>query len=169
MIDAITQRLFCRACLTLGTLGFAATALAAAQPAAPGRYSLHAVTCSQPFRLTFDCSDWHGPTRIVALGGYRMALAADTTGRRLMIARVQQAPDSAGLPRNGSDPATLGLAAIDSIGRALAGQGIQLERLQPLTGGRRIRAWLLEFTGDAYTHLAQFTVLEPTRQARQKP
>lgn len=138
-----------------------AAVFAYAPPHASTKLLSDHITCEVPVRLARDCSIWSGATRPIAFGNYRMRLAADHDGRTILMSRLRPEPD-----HNGSDfrptlsMSKAGASAIRLIGSALKDQGIRLQRLQPVHRGRRIDAWILEFSGNAYDYLKQFTVLE---------
>lgn len=140
---------------------FAGKAHAAVQALATDELWLHRITCEQPYRLTQDCSIWHGAVREIAFGGYHMNLAAGPDGRTLLLAGIRHAPDHNGsaFRKRGKDRGELALKVIDRIDAALAGHGIRLERLDPVRHGRRVAAYFLEFSDDAYAVLKQYTVL----------
>ena len=119
------------------------------------------ITCERPVKLAYDCSIWRGATRPIAFGQYRMHVAAGNDGRTILVARLRPRPDH---NRQAFQPSvsmrSAGASAIRLIGSALEDQGIRLERLQPLTRGQHIDGWYLEFSGNAYDYLKQFTVLE---------
>ncbi len=122
------------------------------------------ITCEFPFKLAFDCSNWQGATRPIAVGDYRLKLAAGPRGKTIFVSKVRHGPDHNG-SRFRSRTAmgtreTRSLTAIDLIGRALAAEGIRLERMHPLRRGARIDGYYLEFSANAYDYLKQFTVLE---------
>lgn len=137
---------------------------AAAHAIAPADYGRQAITCEFPVRLSHDCSIWQGPTRPIALGDYRMSMAADDEGRTVFISRLRPGPSHNGdefhrtpdhrWPRHSSRE------AIRQIGAALADRGIRLERTWPARRGRDVTGYFLEFSDNAYDVLKQFTVLE---------
>ena len=104
---------------------------------------------------------WRGATRPIAFGQYRMRVAASNGGRTVLMARLRPGPDH---NRRAFHPSVsirnAGASAIRLIGSALEDQGIRLQRLQPVRRGQRIDGWFLEFSGNAYDYLKQFTVLE---------
>ena len=119
------------------------------------------INCETPIRLAHDCSNWHGATRPIAFGQFRMRVAAGSDGRTILMSRLRPGPDHnrrAFHPRVSIHNA--GARVIHLIGSALEGHGIRLERLQPVKRGQRIDGWFLEFSGNAYDYLKQFTVLE---------
>lgn len=131
------------------------------EPVTASQFVRHQVTCETPVRLAHDCSIWQGATRPIAFGRYRMLLAAGNDGRTILVSRLRARPDHNGNSfSSASSDSTSGAGAIRLIGSALADQGLRLERLQPVRNGRRIDSWFLEFSGDAYNYLKQFTVLE---------
>jgi len=138
----------------------------AAQASIPagGNAAARTLSCEFPVRLTRDCSVWQGATRPIAIGDYRMSLAADRDGRKVLVSRLRPGPDHNGAEfRRTLDrrwPQHSSRDAIGLIGTTLQDHGIRLERSQPLRQGRRIQAYLLEFSANAYEVLKQFTVLE---------
>jgi hypothetical protein len=146
-------------CLALAPAGQAS--LRASGPADP---AANAITCEFPVRLTRDCSIWQGATRPVAIGDYRMTLAADRAGRTVLVTQLRPGPSHNGSEfRLGPDRRWLhhsSAEAIRLIGEALEDRGIRLERTLPVRRGRGIQAYFLEFSDDAYEVLKQFTVLE---------
>lgn len=149
--------------------------VAAVRALGPGDYSGQAMTCESPVRLVQDCSIWRGATLPVAFAGFRMTLAANGDGRRVLVSRLRRGPDHNGsrFRRTAASKARLldAAQAIDLIGAAtLRDRGIRLERVQALGRGRRVAGFFLEFSDNAYDYLRQFTVLEsehwlPKRQA----
>ncbi len=145
-------------------LGLASVGQASIRTSQPDDLASRAISCDFPVRLTHDCSPWQGATRPIAIGDYRMMLAADSRGNTVLIARLRPGPDHNGdeFRRRGhnhwlhhsSDD------AIRLIGTTLEDRGIQLERAQPVRCGRRVQAYVLEFSDNAYEVLKQFTVLE---------
>lgn len=132
---------------------------------APSRASgdLHRgkLTCDIPFRLARDCSIWAGATRSIAFGDYRMRLAADDSGRTILVAGLRPGPDhNASRFDRQLSMANAGSCAIRLIGSLLEDRGIHLQRSQQLGRGQRIDGWILEFSDNAYDYLKQFTVLE---------
>ncbi|MCB1790709.1 MAG: hypothetical protein KDJ27_15490 [Gammaproteobacteria bacterium] len=124
-----------------------------------GTFRLNQVTCEAPIRLSRDCSAWQGATRPIALAGYRMLLAADDGGSTVLISRLRLSPDhndSVFVPSE----RRMAVNALRELSEALQQQGILLQKMQPVRQGRRTNAWYLEFSGDAYSYLKQFTVLE---------
>lgn len=139
----------------------AAPARALVEAVAPSQHVRHQVTCEVPVRLAHDCSIWRGATRPIAFGRYRMSLAAGQDGRTILVSRLRPRPDHNGGIFNNMPGKRISVArVIRLIGSALEDQGLRLERLEPVRNGRRIDAWFLEFSGDAYHYLKQFTVLE---------
>lgn len=131
------------------------------QAIAPSEFVRHQVNCETPVRLAHDCSIWAGATRPIAFGRYRMLLAAGSDGRTILVSRLRPRPDHNGSQfSQGLSDRLSGARVIRLIGSALEDQGLRLERLQPIRNGQRIDAWFLEFSGDAYNYLKQFTVLE---------
>lgn len=133
------------------------------------------ITCERPVRLAHDCSIWQGATRPIAIGGFRMTLAADGDGRTVLVSRIRPGPDHTARQFNRGERndsrVRRSLRAIEQIGSIVEREGIQLERLQPLGSGHTIEGWFLEFSGNAYNYLKQFTVLEseywlPPRRAQ---
>lgn len=152
----------CAACILL--LGLSSGGQASLRAASPVDSAARTINCEFPVRLTRDCSAWQGATRPIAIGDYRMSLAADSQGRTVFVTRLRPGPD-----HNGSEfrrtpdrrwPQHSSSDAIRLIGAALEGHGIRLERSQPLRRGRRIHGYLLEFSDNAYDVLKAFTVLE---------
>lgn len=135
---------------------------ALAVPQRPGLmdYAGHRVTCQHPVRLTRDCSIWQGATRPIAFGDYRMTLAADDAGSTLLISQLRPGPDHNGHAFRGPSARHGAADAIRRIGATLADNGIQLERMRTMRRGRRVAGYFLEFSGNAYEFLKQFTVLE---------
>lgn len=130
----------------------------------PAAYSSHRVTCEFPIKLTHDCSIWKGATRPIAFGDYRMTLAAGSDGKTILLSRVRPGPDHNGYrfrpgPK-GKSAEKRSMRAIQCLGAALKHEGIRLERLQTVHRGRRVEAYFLEFSDNAYDYLKQFTVLE---------
>ncbi len=128
------------------------------------RHSRDRITCEFPVKLAFDCSNWQGATRPIAVGNFRLKLAAGPHGKTIFVSKVRHGPD-----HNGSrfrsravvgTRETRSLTAIDLIGKALAAKGIRLERIHPLRRGTRIDGYYLEFSANAYDYLKQLTVLE---------
>ncbi len=144
-------------CLSvLSTMAWASRGTAASPTFVRGN-----LNCEKPFRLAYDCSIWHGATRPIAFGQYRMRMAAGSDGRTILMSRLRPRPDHnrhAFHPRVSMHNA--GARAIQLIGSALEDHGIRLERLQTVRRGQRIDGWLLEFSGNAYDYLKRFTVLE---------
>lgn len=142
--------------------GLSTTASAAARALATDDYWLHRITCDYPFRLTRDCSIWHGATREIAFGDYRLNLAAAEDGRTLLVAGIRFAPDHNGTAFRDQrqDRGERALALIDQLDATLSQHGVRLERLLPVRRGRRIAGYFLAFSDDAYAILKDFTVLE---------
>ncbi|MCB1723598.1 MAG: hypothetical protein KDJ39_07875 [Gammaproteobacteria bacterium] len=133
-------------------------ALANMQPVPASEFRLERLTCESPVRLTRDCSAWQGATRPILLGGYRMMMAADNDGSTVLVSRLKLCPDhndSAFVPASRRDVGN----ALRQLGETLQRQGIELRRTQPVRDGRAVTAWFLEFSGNAYDYLKQFTVL----------
>ncbi|MDJ0741254.1 MAG: hypothetical protein QNJ91_16175 [Gammaproteobacteria bacterium] len=147
----------------LGTalLASPAATFAYAEPIATPIFNAQRITCEAPVRLAHDCSIWSGATRPIAFGQYRMRLAAGDDGRTILVSQLRPGPDHNGQAflEPWSSPTT-GTRALRLLGSALEDQGIRLQRLQALRQGRRIKAWVLEFSGNAYDYLKRFTVLE---------
>lgn len=146
-------------CLVLAPAGQASL-----RASGPAHLAADAISCEYPVRLTRDCSIWQGATRPIAIGDYRMSLAADRAGRTVLVTRLRPGPSHNGNEfRRGPDRRWLHHSseeAIRLIGEALEDRGICLERAEPVRRGRRIQAYLLEFSDDAYEVLTQYTVLE---------
>ena len=140
------------------------TAQASAQSHIPAGYSKDTFTCEYPFKLTRDCSVWQGPTRPIAIAGFRMSLAADSEGRTIMLSRMRQGPDHNGYRFRPHPASRTGkqrsLRAVECIGNVLEHEGIRLERMQTVRRGQKVIGYLLEFSENAYDFLKQFTVLE---------
>lgn len=145
-------------------LGLASNGQAALRASDATDLATRTISCEFPVRLTRDCSIWQGATRPVAIGDYRMTLAADSEGRTILVSQLRPGPDHNGseFRRTPDDhwPQHSSSDAIRLIGATLEDHGIQLERAQPLRRGRRVQAYLLEFSENAYDVLKQFTVLE---------
>jgi hypothetical protein len=93
-----------------------------------------------------------------------MSLAAGSDGRTILLSRVRPGPDHNGYrfragPR-GQIHRRRSLQAIQCIGDALKDEGIRLQRVEAVRRGQRTEAYFLEFSGNAYELLKQFTVLE---------
>ncbi|MCP5430524.1 MAG: hypothetical protein H6962_10205 [Chromatiaceae bacterium] len=90
------------------------------------------------------------------------------------MSRVREAPDHNGLAFGadmiGRSSKQRAIRAIELISGALEGRGIHLQRVHPVQRGRRVDAYYLQFSDNAYEYLKQFTVLEsghwPSSQAR---
>ena len=134
------------------------------QPFDPIGHSGGRITCEFPFKFTHDCSPWHGATRPIAIGGFRMTLAADSEGRTILLSRVRQGPDHNGYrfrPHPSSRPGRQrSLRAVQCLSNALEQEGIRLERMQTVQRARKAVGYILEFSDNAYDFLRQFTVLE---------
>lgn len=144
-------------CALVLALPQTAAALVQAKPA--DAFHLRSLTCEAPVKLAHDCSIWQGATRPIAFGSYRMLLAADDAGSTILVSRIRLCPDH----NDGAfvaDDARSANAIIQELGDALEDRGIRLQRMQPVRDGRKIAAWFLEFSGDAYAYLKQRTVLE---------
>jgi hypothetical protein len=130
----------------------------------PAELSHLKVTCEIPVRLTHDCSIWHGATRPIAFGAFRMTLAADRDGTTILLTQLRPRPDHNGSrfqrPSGRQAHLSRARAAIDEIGAALEDRGIRLQRVQPVRHGRGVAGYFLEFSDNAYDYLRQFTVLE---------
>jgi len=152
-------RLYAASILLLGLTASSQASIRATSGAAS-----HTISCEFPVRLTRDCSIWQGATRPIAIGDYRMTLAADRRGRTVLVSRLRPGPDHNGAEfRRTPDrrwPQHSSRDALRLIGAALQDHGIRLERSQALRQGQRIQAYLLEFSDNAYEVLKQFTVLE---------
>jgi len=145
-------------------LGLLSTVHANVRAYDAGLYESRAISCKYPVRLTHDCSMWQGATRPIAFGDHRMSLAAGQDGRTIMLSQVRPGPDHNGFrfragPR-GNRHERRSLQAVRCIGDALEDTGIRLQRIQKVGRGNRTEAYLLEFSGNAYDILKQFTVLE---------
>ena len=140
------------------------TAQASVQSHIPAGFSQDRFTCEYPFKLTRDCSVWQGPTRPIAIAGFRMSLAADNEGRTIMLSQMRQGPDHNGYRFRPHPASRTGkqrsLRAVECIGNVLEHEGIRLERVQKVRRGQRVVGYLLEFSDNAYDFLKQFTVLE---------
>jgi hypothetical protein len=158
---AAMSRLYAASIVALGLVSSGQASIHTIEPTALGP---HAMSCESPVRLTRDCSIWQGATRPIALGDYRMSLAADSAGRTLYITQLRPGPSHNGTefrrdfkrrwPHHSSED------AIRLIGSALEDHGIRLERTQAVRAGRRVQGYFLEFSDDAYEILKRFTVLE---------
>jgi hypothetical protein len=130
----------------------------------PAGYSNDTVTCEHPFKLTQDCSVWQGPTRPIAIAGFRMSLAAGSDGRTILLSRMRQGPDHNGYRFRPHPTSRTGKRrsrrAVECIGDVLENEGIRLERMQTVRRGQKVVGYLLEFSDNAYEFLKQFTVLE---------
>ena len=150
--------------LTAALAALAPTGQASVRALDPADYASHSVTCEFPVRLTRDCSIWQGATRPIAFGDYRMRLAADSGGRTILVSQLRLGPSHNGQAfRDGGQATSRRTGSMDvirGIRTALEDRGIHLERLQPIRSGRRVNAYLLEFSTNAYDYLKQFTVLE---------
>ena len=140
------------------------TAQASVRSHIPAGYGKDKFTCEYPFKLTRDCSVWQGPTRPIAIAGFRMSLAADSKGRAILLSQMRQGPDHNGY-RFRPHPASRkgkqrSLRAVECIGNVLEHEGIRLERMQKVRRGQKVVGYLLEFSDNAYDFLKQFTVLE---------
>ena len=160
--NKVTDRFTGMTCMLV--LGLAATGHTAVRPYSPDQYESRAISCEYPVRLTHDCSMWQGATRPIAFGSHRMSLAAGGDGRIIMLSQVRPGPDHNGYrfrrgPRDRHHE-NRSLQAIQCIGNTLEQEGIRLERIQTVRRGRRTQAYFLEFSGNAYDILKQFTVLE---------
>ena len=150
------------------------SAQAVPRPADPADFSSHRLTCESPLRLTDDCSIWRGATRPIAIGDYRMSLAAGGGGRTILVSRVRESMDHNGLAfrtdRIGQSSSQRAIRAIELISTALEDRGVHLQRIRPVQRGRRVDAYYLQFSDNAYDYLKQFTVLEsghwPTSHVR---
>lgn len=152
-------------CLLLGSLLTAGISPAPAQvrTLGPGTLANHAVTCERPVRLVHDCSVWQGALRPIALGDFRMTLAADREGTTLLLSRLRPRPDhnhNQFRTRSGRDDPPLADQALERIAEALRARGVEVLRVQPVRSGRRVAAWFVECSDNAYEYLRQFTVLE---------
>lgn len=148
------------ACTLIIVAGLAGPVQATVRVAEPFAYASHRVTCDFPVRLTDDCSIWQGATRPIALGDYRMSLAAGDGGRTILVSRVRPGPDHNGLMFRQGLKGTPSSCAVEAISAALRAQGISLERMQTIRRGRRIEGYYLEFSDNAYDYLKRYTVLE---------
>jgi len=154
-----------RTCLTgMLTFGLISTGHTSVRPYDFNQYESRAISCDYPVRLTHDCSSWRGATRPIAFGNHRMTLAAGEDGRTIMLSQVRPGPDHNGYrfrpgPRDRLHERR-SLRAIRCIGNTLEHEGIRLERIHTVRHGRHTQAYLLEFSGNAYDILKQFTVLE---------
>lgn len=134
-------------------------ASAKAESVPAGNFHLRSLTCETPVKLSRDCSMWQGATRPIALGAYRMLLAADEDGSTILVSRLRLCPDHNDSVFVADEKRSVD-AIIDQISATLKDHGIFLQRRQPVRNGRKIAAWFLEFSGNAYSHLKQLTVLE---------
>ncbi len=146
-------------------LGLLSTgAYSSVHPYDPVGHGGHRVNCEFPFRFTHDCSPWQGATRPIAIGGFRMTLAADSKGQTILLSRVRQGPDHNGYrfrPHPSSKPGRKrSLRAVQCLSNVLEQAGIRLERMQAVQRGQRAVGYILEFSDNAYDFLKQFTVLE---------
>ena len=137
---------------------------ASVQKHIPAAYSKDKVSCEYPFKLTRDCSVWQGPTRPIAIAGFRMSLAADREGHTILLSRMRQGPDHNGYRFRPHPASRTGkrrsLRAVECIGHVLEHEGIRLERVRTVRRGQKVIGYLLEFSDNAYDFLKQFTVLE---------
>ena len=115
----------------------APTTPAAIDVLAGERFGSRHMTCQAPVALTRDCSIRQGPTRPVAVAGFRMNVAGDAEGRTILIGRVRKGPDhNARLFTRTDKPHAIGIAAIRALRSMLRAEGLCLERWQPGTRGR---------------------------------
>ena len=127
----------------------------------PNRFDRHQMDCNEPIRLTRDCSVRDGATRPIALGNYRMDIAADTQGRTILIDKVRAAPNHNGrLFQDRRDAHEVAIDAIRRLRRLLLREGICLERWRPVSRAGRIEGYLLSFSDEVYSILQRHTVLE---------
>lgn len=154
-----------RRLLSLLVVGLAAAPAAQAliDAAAPGKLDMRRVTCEYPVRLTRDCSIWHGATRPIALGELRMSIAASRDGSVIYIDQVRQGPShngpGFGRPLGSRVKGRMG-QIIHELEQTLSCHGISLQRLRPVTRGRKVHGYFVEFSDNAYELLMQYTVLE---------
>lgn len=127
-------------------------------------YLRDSISCEFPVRLAYDCSNWQGATRPIAVGDYRLKVAAGPQGKTVFVSKVHHGPDHNGSRfRSRADTGsreTRSRAVINLIGKVLEARGIRLERTQPLRRGAKVDGYYLEFSGNAYDYLKQLTVLE---------
>lgn len=153
--------LFC--CLaTATTVGLLPTAsLAAVERMTVYHVGNHRTTCDEPIRFSRDCSIRKGPIRPIAIGNFRMNIAADSNGHTLLISQIRYAPDHNGRLFVGHDDRhTVAIAAIRELRRQLRRQGVCLERWQKVRRGGDVKGYRLTFSDEAYPFLQQLTVLE---------
>ncbi len=164
MLSKKTAATYCIRLTCLLTACLLPTAQASVRIFTSEYYESRAINCEYPVKLTHDRSAWQGATRPIAFGRHRMSIAAGSGGRTILLSRVRPGPDHNGYRfragPGGRHQQTLSLQAIQCIGDVLEDEGIRLERMQTVRRGRRPQAYFLEFSGNAYDILKQFTVLE---------
>lgn len=130
-------------------------------PALPDRFAADKMTCRAPVHLTRDCSDHEGPTRPIALRGFRFNLAGSTDGRTLFINQIRYRPDHNGRQfAPDTDGHQTAIAAIKTLRRWLHSHGACLERWEALRHAGRVRGYLLTFSDNVYPPLHGLTLLE---------
>ena len=146
-------------------LALAQDAAGATEAAPPNTHSHTRVDCDNPFPLSRDCSIWQGPQREIIFAGHHFTIAADDTGRTLLVTRVRELPKShAGFSFGFSfgsgrrDRHALS-RALRTIVRELEDAGLQLQGRTPYRHGPLTRGYYLHFDGDAYRHLKPFTAI----------
>ncbi len=124
----------------------------------------HRLTCQYPIQLAYDCSVWQGATRPIAVGRYRMHVAADRDGKTVLVMRLRVRPShNGGEFAAGADSASnmpTSRDVVEYLGSTLARQGIRLERMREVLGNGRIDGFFLDFSSNAYDYLRGLTVLE---------
>ncbi|MCB1800737.1 MAG: hypothetical protein KDI82_03520 [Gammaproteobacteria bacterium] len=134
-------------------------ASAKADSVSAGNFHLRSPTCEAPVRLSRDCSIREGATRPIALGAHCMLLAANEDGVTLLVSRLRLCPDHNDIAFVADEKRSVE-AIIRQISAKLEGHKIYQQHRRPVRNGRKIAAWLLEFSGNAYGQRKQLGVLE---------
>jgi hypothetical protein len=128
--------------LSLALCATSMTASASLRPVQPDDFNNRSISCEVPVRLTRDCSIRQGANRRIVIDGLGMSLAADDDGDTLLITA----------PRP--------LEAVRRLTGRLRHRGICVQHVQPVRGSRGITGYYLQFSGNAYDYLRQYTTVD---------
>jgi hypothetical protein len=128
--------------LSLALCATSLTVSASVRPVQPNDFKNRSINCEAPVRLTRDCSIRQGASRRIVIDGLGMSLAADDDGDTLLITA----------PRP--------LEAVRRLTGTLRHRGICVQHVQPVRGSRGITGYYLQFSGNAYDYLRQYTTVD---------
>lgn len=131
----------------------------------PAHYNSHSASCERPIKLTQDCSDWRGTMRSLVFNGYKMRVAANSSGNNVLLTSIRPAANnmmfsmsfSLSSKRNARKQLN---PTVQQLVKELEVHGVVLENVVPMTRGRYVDGYYLSFSDNAYQHLKRYTVIE---------